>query len=411
MRQLFRGLGWTPFSREKDPWNFLMPTLYGNFLYAKILPSEPENDNRGSHAAKNRCGGEGRGREGGSRHRNWRERTIFRAKCWAMRVAVTGATGHIGVNVVRALTEQGHEVRALYRSPAKRACLEGLPCETRQADILRPDSLQDAFRGVDAVIHLAALISIEGGKGGRVHRTNVEGVRHVVAACLRQGVSRLVHFSSVHAFKFRPNDPPVLDERCPPADASSMAYDRSKALGEQEVLRGVERGLSAVILNPTAVIGPHDHWVSLTGQFFRELFRGTLPALVRGGYDWVDVRDVARAACSALQNGRPGERYLLSGHWADTRRIAEICREVSGVRPPALTLPLWTAYLGLPFLLPLARLTGRRPLYTYESLRTIQLAHPRCDNGKARRELGFRPRPLPDTIQDIYHWLKETQAV
>ncbi|MCB0571704.1 MAG: NAD-dependent epimerase/dehydratase family protein [Phaeodactylibacter sp.] len=321
------------------------------------------------------------------------------------KIAITGASGHIGANMVRALLKQGFEARALYHTSGKTQALEELPVERRAVDVLDINTLREAFRGVDAVIHLAAIISVNGDPDGRVMRTNTEGPRNVVQACLDCSVRKLIHFSSIHAFRYTAADP-IVTEAHPPAGPGNFAYDRSKAAGEREVLEGVSRGLDAVILNPTGVIGPYDFGSSHSGQMLKSLMKGTLPALAKGGFDWVDARDIADAAVAALQKGRAGERYILSGQWASLRELATLCHRYSGRRPPLLELPLWTALLGLPFLKAFGRITGSLPLYTYESITVLKHSNRNCSNEKARRELGYKPRPLEETIRDIYDWYK-----
>lgn len=324
----------------------------------------------------------------------------------AYTIAVTGATGHIGANLTRALVDAGHSVQALFHQPEKRQALNGLPVELHQCDVLDINSLRRAFAGMDIVVHLAGKISLEGDPDGSVWRANVEGTRNVVQACLEVGVRRLIHFSSIHAFKYAASDPAVTEAH-PPADEHCFAYDHSKAAGEQEVFKGIEQGLEALIFNPTAVIGPHDNWNAYSGQMLRDMMRGRLPALVRGGFDWVDARDLGAATLAALQNGRSGERYVLSGHWASARRLAELCAVHSGKAPPLLELPIWTALAGLPFLRLFSRMSGKRPLYTYESIMVLKHSNRNCSHEKALRELGYAPRPLEDSIRDIYEWYKQ----
>ncbi len=327
-----------------------------------------------------------------------------------MHVAVTGATGHIGTNVVRELLAHGLKVRSLCRPNSNMNSVDGLDVETVIADVLEPNSLQTAFRGVDAVVHLAAIISITGDPDGMLMRTNVEGARNVAAACLDTGVSKLVHMSSIHAVKSPPNFE-RFDETTPPADRTCFAYDRSKAEGEREILAAVARGLDATILNPTGVLGPYDHANSLGGQMLRRLFQGRLPALVDAGFDWVDVRDVAHAVRTAIFKGRRAENYLISGAWASFKELSENCAAVSGVLAPKLVLPLWIASLSLPLLRLQSALTGAQPLYTYESLRILRDSNKNCVSEKACRELAHDPRPLQDTIRDTYAWYRETSLV
>ena len=199
-----------------------------------------------------------------------------------MRIAVTGATGHLGANLVRLLVERGHEVRALYRRAESLKALAGVAVERQPCDVLDIGTLKAGFAGVDAVMHLAAVISIRGDPDGRVMRTNVEGARNVVDACLARGVAKLVHFSSIHAFKIG-QSVEFVDESHPPADESSFRYDQSKALGEKEILAGVKKGLDATILNPTGVIGPFDFKPSRAGTMLRRFLAGRMRVLVAGG--------------------------------------------------------------------------------------------------------------------------------
>jgi dihydroflavonol-4-reductase len=227
-----------------------------------------------------------------------------------MRAAVTGANGHVGGNLVRALLAAGHAVRVLVHRRTE--ALEGLAVERVQGDVGSPEPLSELFAGVDVAYHLAAQVSVDGDHGGRVQRVNVEGTRNVAAAALAGGVRRLVHMSSVHAFVTAPGHP--VTEASPRADGRGhAAYDRSKAVGEEQVRQAIARGLDAVILNPTGVLGREDFRPSRMGRFFLLLFRRRLPALVEGGFDWVDVRDVVAAALAAAERGRAGESYLLSG--------------------------------------------------------------------------------------------------
>jgi dihydroflavonol-4-reductase len=318
----------------------------------------------------------------------------------AMTVVVTGATGHVGANVCRQLLDSGARVRALCR--ARRPSLDGLEVEVSLGDVLDRASLDAAFRGADAVIHLAARISIHGDPDGSLWKTNVEGPRNIVDACLAAGISRLVHMSSFHAFRQDPRDEPLTEER-PPVD-DGYVYDRSKAAGEREVDRGIEAGLEAIILNPTAIIGPYDFGPSLMGSALLDMYGGRTPALVPGGSDWVDVRDVAAATIAGLDRGRSGERYLLSGHWTTLREFADLVAATTGRPAPRWTLPAAVLRGALPIVQGWARLTGGSPLYTRQSLDALSTSSRDVRHERARRVLGFDPRPLETTIADTFEW-------
>ena len=318
-------------------------------------------------------------------------------------VVVTGASGHVGGNLVRALLASGRAVRVCVREDTR--SIDGLDVERVRADVLDRDSLARAFDGAEVVYHLAALISIVGPQGGRVHRTNVEGPANVVEACLDRKVRRLVHFSSVHAFNQQPPDQP-LDETREDALGRAPAYDRSKAAGHRNVLAGVARGLDAVIVHPTGIIGPHDYKPSRMGHVLLGLYRREFPALIAGGFDWVDVRDVVAGAMAAEQKGRTGERYLLSGHWVSVMDIGRTVERVTGVRSPRRASPMWLARVGAPFVEAWSKVTKTEPLYTAESLVALRGARD-VRHDKAGRELGYDPRPFEDTIRDTFAWYKE----
>ena len=327
-----------------------------------------------------------------------------RAKIAGVRAAITGASGHLGANLVRALVEEGHEVTALVREDVRP--LEGLPVRAVAGDLFDPAALRRAFQHADVVFHLAARISIGGDRSGEVARTNVAGVRGVVAACLDVRVRRLVHVSSIHALSAHPAGDLVDETRGPSdADADAPAYDRSKALGEREVLAGVTRGLDAVIVNPTGIVGPHDWKPSRMGRVVLALARGRMPALVEGGFDFVDARDVARAAIEAWRRGSRGERYLLSGSWWRIDDVARAVAAISGTRPPRLVVPMALARLGAPFVETVWRLAGAEPLYTRDSLYALR-SHRHIRHEKASRELGYAPRPLEETLADTLAWFR-----
>jgi len=320
-----------------------------------------------------------------------------------MKLAVTGGAGFLGGNLVRALLAQGHSVRVLIRED--RAGIEGLDVEELSGDVRNLSDLQACFQGVDAVFHCAAVVSIQGSQGGWVEAVNIGGPKNVVEACLDQGVQKLVHFSSVHALDPRPQGEPIDENRalCSQKDLHHPAYARSKAAGEAEVWKGVERGLDACILNPSGMIGPYDFRPSPLGEALLQMQRRSLPGLVNGGYNWVDVRDVVDSAIAALERGRAGERYLVTGHSTSIRELADAAFAVTGAKPPVFTSPLWLAKLSAPLLEGWAKWRKQPPLYTRESVQVLG------DNDdfvyqKAANELGHSPRALEESLRDAYAW-------
>ncbi|MEM7106090.1 MAG: NAD-dependent epimerase/dehydratase family protein [Bacteroidota bacterium] len=319
-----------------------------------------------------------------------------------MKVLVTGAGGFVGNNVVRVLLKDGYSVRAMvYQAPN---ALEGLDIEVVKGDILNPDSVKAALQGMDAVVHTAGRISIDGDPDGMVMKTNVDGVRHMVEASLEIGIKRFVHFSSIQAFE--DDGRSVLNEKSPPTGKNSFKYDLSKLGGELEVKKGVANGLSAIILNPPAIYGPYDFEPSLTGQMLLDFYYQKIPMLTPGGFNFTDVRDIAQAAVNGLTMGRSGENYILGNRWISVGEMARLTEQVTGVPSPKRTSPLFLAYIGLPFIKLSSKLSGKPPVYTKQSLDTLKLGK-QIDDSKAVTEIGLQKRDALETIRDAYAWFGE----
>lgn len=294
---------------------------------------------------------------------------------------VTGASGHVAANLIPALVAGGHRVRAVSIEPLSRPipALAALGIERVQADVTDGHSLLDAFDGADVVHHLAARITVRAIPDRRVREVNVGGVKNVVAACRDRRVRRLVHVSSIHAGS---------------RGLVIPQYDRSKSAGERVVLDAVADGLDAVVLRPTGIIGPRDHAPSRMGKFFLDLYRGRLPALVDGGFNWVDVRDVATAATRAAARGQVGRTYTVSGYWRSLRALAETAGAVTGVRPPRFSMPYRAARFAA-----WGGLASQR--FSPASMRALR-DHEAVACDYAVTELGHWPRPPDDTIAAIY---------
>lgn len=322
-----------------------------------------------------------------------------------MRVVVTGATGHVGNNLVRALLERGEQVRVLLFPDDTTRPIEGLPVERVMGDVCDLDSLLQAFRGADLVYHVAGIVAIMPGQSALLQRVNVRGTANVVQACLRTGVPRLVYTASIHALVEPPHGT-VIDERMP-FDPTQIAteYGQSKARAALEVLRGVEQGLDAVIACPSGIIGPHDYRPSVVGQLFIDSAQRHLPAYVSGAYDFVDVRDVAAGLIAAAERGRRGETYILSGEYITVRRMLGLVEELTGVRAPRICLPHWLAR-GVARCAPAySRLTKKQLPFTEDSLGVL-VSNARINHEKATAELGYAPRALAETLADTLRWFQ-----
>jgi dihydroflavonol-4-reductase len=327
-----------------------------------------------------------------------------------MNVLVTGATGHIGNVLVRQLLNEGDTVRALVLPSEDDLPLRGLEVEKVTGDICDPDSLLPALPGIDAVYHLAGIIAITPGKRELLDRVNVAGTRNVIDVCLASGTRRLVYTSSIHAVQEPPHGT-VIDEGCPvDPDHVLGEYARSKARATLEVQKAIERGLDAVIVHPTGVVGPFDFRISEMGQLIMDFIRGRLKAYIDGAYDFADVRDVARGMIQACHRGRRGERYILSGQQISIKDLMTVLEEATGKKAPSYKVPAWLART-VGKLAPLYyRAIRSKPLFTDYSVDVL------CSNSlvtsqKACRELGYTARAVSESIADAVAWFNHNLAL
>lgn len=318
---------------------------------------------------------------------------------------VTGAAGHLGSVLIRQLAAARRQVRGLIL-PGQRPLFEAPGVAYYQGDVTEAASLGPLFEGAEGawVIHAAGLISISQGITPQMEKVNVKGVQTIVNLCLAHGAARLVYVSSVHALPEGRRGTVIREQAAFSPDAVVGGYAKTKAMASQLVMDAVAGGLNAVLVHPSGIIGPFDDGANHLVQLLRSYWEGKLPAGVRGGYDFADVRDVARGCLAAAAQGRRGEGYILSGRYATIGELMADVRLVAPVRPVPL-LPVALARLAAPFVEGRARRAGKRPLFTRYSLHTL-----RCNSlfshEKAEGELGYVPRDLKATVADTIFWLQ-----
>jgi dihydroflavonol-4-reductase len=323
-------------------------------------------------------------------------------------ILVTGATGHIGNVLVRKLLGQGEDVRALVWRGEDTTPLKGLAVEQVEGDVLDPASLEPAMHGVDTVYHLAGIISIMPGRNPFVWRVNVEGTRNVLEAARRASVRRLIYTSSIHAIARAPlgvtmDESLGFDQNNPYGE-----YDRSKAAASLEVQKAAAGGLDAVIVCPTGVIGPYDFRGSELGEVIRNASEARPMFYVEGAYDFVDVRDVVDGMIAANKRGRRGESYILSGQKLSVRYMLETVREVTGKAFSSIKIPFSLAEIAARYTPWYYQRTKSKPRFTPYSLEVLQ-SNSNISFKKALAELGYRPRPVYETITDTVRWFLENR--
>jgi dihydroflavonol-4-reductase len=320
-------------------------------------------------------------------------------------IALTGSTGHLGQALLRQMKSRGDSVSVTVRESSNTRILEGFTNRVHIAPLDNTAALAAAFVGCDTVIHTAALIDIRRGHKKAMTSTNVEGTKNVLAACRTAGVRRLVYISSIEAMELGSSVRPIREDMGFSRDSAFMEYGDTKAEASRMVAAaGLEGGLETVLLCPTAVIGPWDFHGGLFTKMIRKILDKGIPAVISGGFDFVDVRDVASAALAALKKGRSGESYLISGEYRSIAYFLSRLGTLSGKNSRPLTLPSWLAALTGEVLEFWSRLTGMEVPLTRGSVKMLR-ADLRVDSTKAATELGYHARPLDETLKDIVEWL------
>jgi dihydroflavonol-4-reductase len=316
---------------------------------------------------------------------------------------VTGATGFVGSAVARALLRAGHQVRVLARPHGDRRNLADLPVEIAEGDLTDPASLASAVAGSRYLFHVAADYRLWVPDPAPMFRANVAGTQALMEAARAADVERIVYTSSVATLGLVPDG--VADEATPSREEDMIGpYKRSKFQAEA-IVRGLvaEQGLPAVIVNPSTPLGPGDLKPTPTGRLIVAAARGRVPGFVDTGLNIVHVDDVAEGHLAAAEMGRIGERYILGG---ENMSLAEILAEVARLvgRPaPRLKVPYSFAFPVASGAELAARLTGRPPLATRDSVR-MSRKRMYFTSAKAAREFGYRARPARAAIADAVAW-------
>lgn len=317
---------------------------------------------------------------------------------------VTGGTGLLGIHLILTLHGQGIRPRAIYRSHIPAAVKD--MADWVAGDILDVVFLEEAMSGVTDVFHVAGLVSFHSKHRQQLYSINVEGTANVVDACIKAGIRKLVHVSSVSAMgRLRGGE--LINETMHWDEATSNSeYGRTKYLGEMEVWRGIGEGLEAVIVNPTIIFGEHAGWEKGSMSIFRTIYNG-FPWYSQGGSGFVDAQDVARAMTALMQSNISGQRFLVTAENKTYANLFFMIAEAFGKKKPhrKVTPTLAAIVWRLEWLKSL--FTGKDPLVTKETAKT-SLALVEVDNSKLLQTLpGFTYQPMQQSVKRICHALQK----
>ena len=320
---------------------------------------------------------------------------------------VTGATGFLGRAVAEELVRRKAQVHALVLHDDPYTDL--LPKEVRTVigDVCDKSSLSDFFADADSrtcVIHCAGIVSVASRPGPRLYQVNVGGTWKVLRQCMEHDVGKMVYVSSVHAIPEKPKDC-IISEDCEFSPGLVDGdYAKSKAAATELVFDAAERGLNASIVFPSGIIGPGDLQGGSFTSMAKSFLSGKLPFAVRGGYDFVDVRDVARGILACSESGEPGKGYILSGCYVTIRRMLQLVGKAAKLKYRSICLPLGLARLAAPYY-ERRSLRERKPLFFTPYSVSVLASNGQFSHAAASERFAYQPRPIEETLGDMTAWL------
>ena len=326
---------------------------------------------------------------------------------------ITGANGFLGNNIIRRLNHDNDtEIRAFVLKGDSIKSLENLNCKIYYGDVTKKDTLSSVFENTDDkevfVIHCAAIVYIKSKYNGFVYDVNVNGTKNIVDKVL-ESKAKLIYVSSVHAIPEKPNKGLIKEITDFDPNNVKGLYAKTKSEAAKYVIKLVKnKNLNACIIHPSGIIGPNDYGNSHLTWLVKEVLNDKLLVSVSGGYDFVDVRDVADGIISACERGIKGECYILSNKYITIKQLTDLICDVQERKRIKLVLPIWIAKLVAPLFEIYYNIKKQTPLFTRYSLYTLS-SNANFSNRKAKKELGFKNRDIKDTIKDTIWWIKNNQ--
>lgn len=326
-----------------------------------------------------------------------------------MKIAVTGITGHLGSNLIPALLKTYPEatLNCLIRSEPPSSMESSPRIQWVKGNLLNKTSLETLCQDCDLVIHSAAQIYLDSPLRKTFYNTNVQGAQNMVEAASQSQVKRFVHISSIHSFEMK-GYRETVNESSPRVEFNgTYSYDESKYAAEKEIRKGQKYGLEVVILNPTGIIGPADWRTSIFGKVILDIYHRKIPLLIKGAFNWVDVRDVVQSTLAAIERGgNTGENYILGGHSYSLPDLAALIGRLTGKKVSQRALPVSVVESCLPLVKFWCALTRTPQPYGKESLAPLK-ADPIIQSDKAKAVLGHSPRSTEETIKDLFSWFDQ----
>jgi dihydroflavonol-4-reductase len=315
-----------------------------------------------------------------------------------MRCFVTGATGHVGNVLVKELYKKGYEVTSLVLPKDNYEIIEPYS-EILIGNVLDYEFLKENIKDYDFVFHLAGIVEIGTGNRKKVYKVNVIGTKNVLQACQVNKIPRLIYTSSVHAIKELPKGETMSEPEEFNPEWVKGHYAKSKAIASNMILNQKDKNLETVIVYPTGIIGPFDYKLSNVSQVFVDFLMGRLKAYLKGGYNFVDVRDVVNGLILAAEKGKDKEGYILSGSEITVKELLDVIAENTGRKPVKTKLAFWFILAMSYFAEVYYKILKQKPLFTHYSIVVLNSNYS-FSNEKARKELGYEVRDLNESIKD-----------
>ena len=317
---------------------------------------------------------------------------------------ITGGTGYVGLALVKHLVSEGENIRLFLLED--HPCLDGIECEKFIGNICNPDDVNKCFEGAETVYHIAGVVDISGKKEELMWKVNVEGTRNVVEGCKKCGVKNLIYVSSIDTYpdKFGTEEKTELSHYSEVGLTSGYAI--TKAIATQIVLDAKD-DLKVCCVQPTGVLGPDDYMGSSLGAMMDLFIKGLFPVSMNfGRYNFVDNRDMAKAMYNAVKMGKSGECYILGGEVITVDQLMGYMAESLGRKKPSIKISKGLIKPLVPVISKAMDLAKLPPMLNKFSLSKLE-ENCNFSNDKAKRELGFSPRPASETVRDTVLWRQE----